>query len=81
LPLSLERFIALSKDNGDGQNNSILRACSKSKKVCTLASWVVYMPKKGIPELYIKLIKPEQKDIIYRFILNEQFWTERFRPG
>jgi len=80
LPLTPEQFIAVSEDSGNNSSDSILKICAISKKVCTLASWVVYMPKKGYPELYVRLLRPEQPYAVYRFILNEQFWTERFKP-
>ncbi|MCX5813538.1 MAG: carcinine hydrolase/isopenicillin-N N-acyltransferase family protein [Proteobacteria bacterium] len=79
LPLTIEQFIAVSEDRGNSPNDSILKVCDKSKKVCTLASWVVYVPKKGFPDLYVKIMRPEQPDTIYRFILDERFWTERFK--
>jgi hypothetical protein len=81
LPLTLEKFIAVSEDGGNSASDSILKVCDKSKKVCTLTSWVVYMPKKDFPNLYVKVMKSNQPEKIYRFILDERFWAEQFRPG
>jgi isopenicillin-N N-acyltransferase like protein len=79
LPFTLEKFIAVSEDNGNSLSDSILKVCGKVKKVCTLASWVIYMPKKGSPDLYVKLMRSKQPEKIYRFILDDKFWTERFK--
>jgi|GEM_PF-6365078 len=65
LPLTLDKFIAVSGDNGNNQSDSVLKICDKLKKVCTLASWVIYMPKKGSPDLYAKLARSKQPEKIY----------------
>jgi hypothetical protein len=80
LPLTLEQFINVSEDSGNNPGDSIMKVCGKSKKVCTLASWVVYVPKKGFSNLYVRLMGPGQADKTYKFILDEQFWAERFKP-
>jgi isopenicillin-N N-acyltransferase like protein len=79
LPLSIQRFIAISEDNGNSPSDSILKVCGKSKKVCTLATWVIYMPKKGFSDLYVKLMRPKQPHKVFRFILDDGFWTEQFK--
>jgi isopenicillin-N N-acyltransferase like protein len=81
LPLTFEQFIAVSEDGGNSPSDSILKVCGKSNKVCTLASWVIYVPKKGSPGLHVKLMKPEQPEKVYRFILDDRFWTEQCKPG
>ncbi len=79
LPLTLEKFIAVSEDSGNNRDDSILKICDKPKKVCTLASWVIYIPKKGSPDLYVKLPGSKEPEKIYRFILDDKFWAERFQ--
>jgi hypothetical protein len=79
LPLTLEKFIAVSEDSGNSQSDSILKVCDKPKKVCTLASWVIYIPKKGSPDLYVKLPGSKEPEKIYRFILDDKFWAEQFQ--
>ncbi len=74
-PITAGQFITLSEDRGIGQYDAIWRQCSPSKKVCTLASWVVYVPKQGFPQLYTKLVMPEKPDKVYRLTLDNNFWA------
>jgi isopenicillin-N N-acyltransferase like protein len=74
-PLSLERFISLSEDRSDSRNDSIFRACSPETKVCTLATWVVSLPKGGFPELYLKIVKSDYTEEVKRLKLDDGFWA------
>jgi hypothetical protein len=77
-PFTAWQFITFSEDKGEVQNDAIWRTCGPSKKVCTLASWIVYLPKQGFPRLYARLPTPQKPDRVYRFTLDDRFWMERF---
>lgn len=69
-------FIAFSEDVHDGPDNSIWRTGSTPKKERTLASWIVYMPKNGYPELYVRLANPDEPEKAYNMLLDTPFWVE-----
>ncbi len=76
LPLGFEQFILLTEDKSGTGNDSIRQACGDSKKVCTLATWVAFLPREGFPELYVKIVKPGHTDEIRRFTLDAPFWAQ-----
>ncbi len=62
------------------KNDALMRPCNdESKKVCTLASWVVRVPEHGAPELYTKLAAAKKPDTVYRLRLDGFFWLEQLR--
>ena len=75
-PLTMEDFIVFSEDRNDAPDNSIWRTDSTSKKERTMASWIVYIPKDGSPELYVKLTHPKKPEKTYSLKLDTSFWTE-----
>ena len=51
---SLNDFIQFSEDRNDGPNNSIYRIGTKETGTQTLANFIVFIPQKGSPVLYVK---------------------------
>ncbi|MBA4418465.1 MAG: hypothetical protein C0392_11250 [Syntrophus sp. (in: bacteria)] len=76
LPFTLDQFVLFSKDRGEGLNDGIWKTCSTSKKVCTLATWVAYIPKQGFPELYIRFARHKEPESALKLTLDAVFWTE-----
>lgn len=46
---NLDGFISLSEDRNAGRIGAIRQECGPASKVCTLATWVVSLPKEGSP--------------------------------
>ncbi len=63
---SLDDFVRFSEDKNDGRDNSIWRTGSTPKKKRTLATWIVRIPKSGVPELYLKTADPGHSEQICR---------------
>ena len=54
-PYQLEDFIGWTKDRHDGPDNSIERIGIPGKsKITTLSAMVVYLPKEGAPQIYLR---------------------------
>lgn len=75
-PFSIEDFLAIADDKGNGPDNSIWRVGSLEKKEKTLARWVVYLSKNSPPELYFKILNPGVNELNYEIKLDRAFWTE-----
>lgn len=78
-PLTIDNFIAFTKDTNDGPHESILRTGSRKTKVYTKASWVVMIPKNGAPELFLRIADSTESEIVYEMKLDTPFWTEGIR--
>lgn len=72
---TVDDFLAIAGDKGNGPDNSIWRTGSQGKER-TLASWVVFLPRGSQPEIYFKLINPGSNELSYEIRLDKQFWTE-----
>ena len=75
LPLDLDRFIHFTEDKGGPTGDAVRQECGPSKKVCTLASWAISLPKDGFPELYVRFEKADGKEERRRLTLDGAFWT------
>ena len=75
-PFTLEDFLSLAGDKGNGPDNSIWRIGGSPKKERTLASWVAFLPRNSPPELYFKLLNPGSQELNYELKLDRPFWTE-----
>jgi hypothetical protein len=75
-PLTLEDFVRFSEDRNDGPDESIWRTGSRPGKTRTLASWIVSIPEKGVPSLYLKLANPGETEKMYRLQIDETLWTK-----
>lgn len=73
-PLTLDDFIAFSQDRNDGPDHSLWRTGSKPEGIRTLASWIVSLPPKAPPELFLSLANPGEPERTTRIALDETFW-------
>ncbi len=80
-PLTLNDFISFSGDRHDGPDDSIWRTGSSPGKERTLATWIVSIPVKGVPSLYVKLANPGETEKSYRLELDESLWTHGWGDG
>ena len=73
---TLEDFIEISKNEEDGADNSLWRKGSTPKKSRTLATFIVQIPEKGSPVVYIRRAdygKPVEER---RFVIDGLFWEK-----
>jgi hypothetical protein len=70
-----ESFVAMSRDQYDGPDNSLWRTGS-GKGTRTLASWIVETPARGVPKLRVVLANPSQPEETRTVILDEAFWSK-----
>lgn len=80
-PLTLAMFRKISKDRGNGPDNSLWRTGSKPKGTRTLASFLVRLPPAGAPEVWVVLANPGQERREFNLSLGQDFWrsgTPRF---
>ncbi len=75
--LTMEDFVAFSQDQSAGPDNSIFRTGSDSRKSRTVATWIIAIPKDGIPELYVKMKDPGEDFRAYSGRLDAEFWGIR----
>ena len=71
-----DNFVTFSEDIADGPDNSIWRTGGTPGKERTLATWIIYIPEKGDPELYVKFVNPDEPIRVYTMKLDIPFWTE-----
>jgi isopenicillin-N N-acyltransferase-like protein len=65
-PFRTEDFIRFSEDRNAGTDNSIWRTGSPINRNRTLATWLVFLPPSGSPQLYLKTADPGQPERICR---------------
>jgi hypothetical protein len=75
-PFTLDDFLSLAGDRGNGPDNSIWRVGGALTKERTLASWVAFLPRNSPPELYFRLLNPDSNELYYELKLDKPFWTE-----
>jgi len=75
-PFTLDDFLSLAGDKGNGPDNSIWRIGGPLKKERTLASLVAFLPRNSPPELYFRLLNPGSNELYYELKLDRPFWTE-----
>jgi hypothetical protein len=75
-PFTLDDFLSLAGDKGNGPDNSIWRIGGPPKKERTLASLVAFLPRNSPPELYFRLLNPGSNELYYELKLDRPFWTE-----
>jgi isopenicillin-N N-acyltransferase like protein len=73
-PLTLEDFIAFSKDSNDGPDDSLWRTGSKPEGTRTLTSWIVSLPPAAPPELFVRLVIPGEPERTIKMTLDGPFW-------
>jgi hypothetical protein len=72
---TVDDFLAIAGDKGNGPENGIWRTGSQGKER-TVASWVAFFPKNSPPEMYFKLINPGSNELNYEIRLDKLFWME-----
>ena len=73
LPFSVESFLNFSGDRNDGPDDSIFRTGSTPVKVRTMAVWTVQIPKQGSPEVYIRILNPNEEEKSCRIVADDFF--------
>jgi hypothetical protein len=73
-PLTLADFIVFSGDRHDGPDQSIWRRGSTARKIRTLASWIVRLPRDGAPTVYVRLANPGEPPATKQLQLDRTFW-------
>ena len=73
MPFSLDVFLNFSSDQNDGPDDSIFRSGSNPTKTRTMAVWAVAIPKQGSPEVYIKILNPNEEEKSCRIIADDFF--------
>jgi hypothetical protein len=79
-PFTLDDFIAFSNDRNGGSEGALWTARTLTGKIRTLASWIVYLPANGFPELYVKLANPDEPENTQRITLDSAFWGTKNLP-
>jgi isopenicillin-N N-acyltransferase like protein len=69
-PLTLEDFIVFSQDRSDGPDDSLWRTGGSPAGERTLASWIVSLPPKAPPELFVRLANPGEPERTMRMTLD-----------
>lgn len=75
-PYTFDEFLAFSSDQNDGPDNSIFRIGSTSAKTRTMAVWAVKIPKQGSPEVYVKMLNPNEPETSCKIIANDFFQAQ-----
>jgi isopenicillin-N N-acyltransferase like protein len=73
LPMTKDDFIAISADKSGGPDHGLWRTGSAPGKVRTLASVVIFLPKKGPAEVYMRLSNQGGAEITHRMTAADIF--------
>ena len=73
LPFSLDSFLNFSSDQNDGPDDSIFRIGGTSSKTRTMAVWAVSIPMQGSPEVYIRILNPNEEEKSCRIMADDFF--------
>jgi isopenicillin-N N-acyltransferase like protein len=74
-PLAIDDFIAMSDDRHGSPHNSIWRTGTPDRKVRTLGTFIVSIPRAGSPELFVRTVNEGDEKEVYRLTLDSSFWT------
>ncbi|MEN6568169.1 MAG: carcinine hydrolase/isopenicillin-N N-acyltransferase family protein [Veillonellales bacterium] len=77
-PYDLDTFISFSNDRNDGPDNSIFRIGSTPAKTRTMAVWAVQVPKFGSPEVYVRILNPNEQEKAFRFKADDIFSGKQY---
>ena len=75
-PLTMDDFIRIGEDKGAPPGESIMRPPGPPGTARTLATWVLFLPKSGPPELHASFLGTEEVMREYDSKLDRAFWTE-----
>lgn len=73
-PCDIDNFAVMSKDQNDGENNSVWRTAETGSR--TLSSWIIESPAEGAPMLRILMANPGQPEYVETLLLDEKFWQD-----
>ena len=65
--------LSFSHDQNDGPDNSIFRTGSTPKKTRTMSVWAVNIPQAGSPEIYVRILNPDEKEQIISCTADDVF--------
>ena len=72
-PYDFDTFISFSNDQNDGPDNSIFRIGSTPTKTRTMGVWAVRIPQEGSPEVYVRILNPNENEQVFRFSADDVF--------
>jgi len=71
-PLTLDRFVAIGRDQNDGPDDSLWRTGREH----TMASWISRETASGERTLRVVIANPGEDEVTRVFTLDEDFWTK-----
>ena len=77
-PFSLDVFLNFSNDRNDGPDNSIFRLGSNPATTRTMAVWAVKIPLDSSPEVYVRILNPNEDEKIIKIVAGDFFSTQAF---
>jgi hypothetical protein len=83
-PYDFKTFLSFSGDRGAGPNDSIFRTGSTPGRTRTVAVWAVDLPKRGAPQVFVKILNPGEKVETFRLNAADAFsghWHRRLLSG
>ena len=72
-PYTFDEFLAFSSDQNDGPDNSISRIGSTPAKTRTMAIWAVKIPFSGSPEVYVRILNPNEDEKTVKIVADDFF--------
>lgn len=78
MPFSLDVFLNFSNDRNDGPDNSIFRLGSNPANTRTMAVWAVKIPLDSSPEVYVRILNPNEDEKIIKIVAGDFFSTQAF---
>ena len=72
-PCDFDTFLSFSKDQNDGLDNSIFRIGSTPTKTRTMAVWGVQIPPEGSPEVYVRILNPNEDEKVVKITAENVF--------
>ncbi len=77
-PYTLDNFLAFSNDQNDGRDNSIFRLGSTPTATRTMAVWAVEIPLAGSPEVYVRILNPDENEKTVKIVAADFFSRQAF---
>ena len=78
MPFSLDVFLNFSSDQNDGPDDSIFRSGSNPANTRTMAVWAVKIPLDSSPEVYVRILNPNEDEKIIKIVAGDFFSTQAF---
>lgn len=73
LPYTFDEFLAFSSDQNDGPDDCIFRTGSTPAKTRTMAVWAVKIPLEGSPEVYVRILNPNEDEKTAKIVTDDFF--------